>query len=323
MPSSLIIVALVVAWLLVLVPIAARRRQEVAKTADSTLAARVVRSGGVSAKVEEAFAVSDNPDHETEKATPQVAVVELDEDEFDEEDLDQLEDFADDRDELDDDFNDEDLEPDELDEAQADDLAAEDYDDDLEDEYVAEDEIVDEYYEDDYDDRRVRKPYRPGRGGFDPAAAAASARAKYAIRQRIVLVIIIAAIATAILAVVAKPVIWWAHALLDIGLVGYLSYLRRQVRIEDDIRQRRTARLGAEAEEPAYHEDSTDYDAERDYREADRYDAPPAPRAAVARPVARPRPRPGTVVVETDDDDPIFDELDQPGVLPYRRAVGE
>jgi hypothetical protein len=311
----LIIVALVVAWLLVLVPIAARRRQEVAKTADSTLAARVVRSGGVSAKVEEAFAVSDNPDHEIETATQQVAVVELDEDEFDEEDLDQLEDL--------DEFEDEDLEAEELDEAQADDLAVEDYDDDLEDEYVDEDEVVDEYYEDEDDDRRVRKPYRPGRGGFDPAAAAASARAKYAIRQRIVLILVIAAIATAVLAVLTKPVIWWAHGLLDIGLISYLSYLRRQVRIEDDIRQRRTARLGAEAEEAAYREDSTDYDAERDYREADRYDAPPAPRAAVARPVARPRPRPGTVVVETDDDDPIFDELDQPGVLPYRRAVGE
>jgi hypothetical protein len=308
----LIIVALVVAWLLVLVPIAARRRQEVAKTADSTLAARVVRSGGVSAKVEEAFTVSDSPDHETDKAKLQVDTAELDEDDLDdldEDDLDQ------------DDFDDEDLEPDELDVAEADELAAEDYDD----EYADENEVVDEYYEDeDYDDqRRVHRPYRPGRGGFDPAAAAASARAKYTIRQRIVLVVMVLAIATAILAVLTKPIIWWAHGLLDIGLISYLSYLRRQVRIEDDIRQRRTARLGAEAEDEAYRQDYTDYDAERDYREADRYDAPPAPRATLARPVARPRPRPGTVVVETDDDDPIFDDLDQPGVLPYRRAVGE
>ena len=315
MPSSLISVALGVAWLRVLVPIAARRRQDVAKTADSTLAARVVRSGGVSAKVEEAFAVSDSPDHEIDTIDQRVD----DEDDLDQDDLD---------DELAaelDDFEDEDLEPEELDIAEADDLAAEDYDDDLDDEYVDEDQVVDEYYEDeDYDDRHhARRPYRPGRGGFDPAAAAASARAKYALRQRIVLVIIVAAIATAILAVVTKPVIWWAHGLLDIGLISYLSYLRRQVRIEDDIRQRRTARLGAEAEEEAYRQDSTDYDAERDYREADRYDAPPAPRATLARPVARPRPRPGTVVVETDDDDPIFDDLDHPSVLPYRRAVGE
>ncbi|HEV3357262.1 MAG TPA: gephyrin-like molybdotransferase receptor GlpR [Pseudonocardiaceae bacterium] len=319
MPSSLIIVALVVAWLLVLVPIAARRRQEVAKTADSSLAARVVRSGGVSAKVEGAFTVSDSSQRDTEDAKHQVDQEELElalelEDELDEA---ELEDF--------DDFDDEDLEPEELQAREADELAAEDYDDDLEDEYVDENEVVDEYYEDeDYDDqRRARRPYRPGRGGFDVAAAAASARAKYAIRQRIVLVIIVLAIATAVLAVLTKPVIWWAHGLLDIGLISYLSYLRRQVRIEDDIRRRRAARLGSESRDEAYHEDYSDYDAERDYREADRYDAPPAPRATMARPVARPRPRPGTVVVETDDDDPIFDDLDQPGVLPYRRAVGE
>ncbi len=316
MPSSLIIVALVVAWLLVLVPIAARRRQEVAKTADSTLAARVVRSGGVSAKVEEAFTMSDSSERDTENPQHQTDQEELElalelEDELDEAELD--------------DFDDEDLEPDELDARNADELTAEDYDNDLEDEYVDEDEVVDEYYEDeDYDDqRRSHRPYRPGRGGFDPAAAAASARAKYAIRQRIVLVIIVLAIAMAVLAVLTKPILWWAHGLLDAGLISYLSYLRRQVRIEDDIRRRRSARLGPESGDEAYHEDYTDYDAERDYREADRYDAPPAPRATQTRPVARPRPRPGTVVVETDDDDPIFDDLDQPDVLPYRRAVGE
>ena len=45
MPSSLVVVALVLAWLVVLVPMIVRKRQEVAKTADSELAARVVRSG--------------------------------------------------------------------------------------------------------------------------------------------------------------------------------------------------------------------------------------------------------------------------------------
>jgi hypothetical protein len=314
----LIIVALVVAWLLVLVPIAARRRQEVAKTADSTLAARVVRSGGVSAKVEGAFAVSDSSKDDAQRQVDQEEL------ELDLELQDQLAEDFDELDELDD-FDDEDLEPKELEARKPNDLTAEDYDDDLDDEYVDEDEVVDEYYEDeDYDDpRRSRRPYRPGRGGFDPAAAAASARAKYTTRQRIVLAIVVLAIATAVLAVLTNPVIWWAHGLLDAGLISYLSYLRRQVRIEDDIRKRRAARLGPESDDEAYHEDYTDYDAERDYREADRYDAPPAPRATLARPVARPRPRPGTVVVETDDDDPIFDDLDQPDVLPYRRAVGE
>ena len=67
MPSSLIIVALVVAWLLVLVPIVARRRQEVARTADSTLAARVVRSGGVHSKAEEESIMSDSGEADTRR----------------------------------------------------------------------------------------------------------------------------------------------------------------------------------------------------------------------------------------------------------------
>ena len=45
MPSSLIFAALAAAWLVVLVPMFARRRQEVSKTTDSALAARVVRRG--------------------------------------------------------------------------------------------------------------------------------------------------------------------------------------------------------------------------------------------------------------------------------------
>lgn len=45
MLSSLIFAALAAAWLVVLVPMFARRRQEVSKTTDSALAARVVRRG--------------------------------------------------------------------------------------------------------------------------------------------------------------------------------------------------------------------------------------------------------------------------------------
>ena len=45
MPSSLIIVALAVAWLVVLVPMVVRKRQEIAETGDDALASRVVRGG--------------------------------------------------------------------------------------------------------------------------------------------------------------------------------------------------------------------------------------------------------------------------------------
>src|SRR5690348_8266672 len=59
MPSSVIIVALAAAWLVVLVPMVARKRQQVARTADSALAARVVRSGRNEDREE--FAMSDEP----------------------------------------------------------------------------------------------------------------------------------------------------------------------------------------------------------------------------------------------------------------------
>src|SRR5690349_12905721 len=49
------------------------------------------------------------------------------------------------------------------------------------------------------DDRRWERPvprYRPGRGGFDPEAAAFAARRRYAFRQRVVLVMLIVALVT-------------------------------------------------------------------------------------------------------------------------------
>jgi hypothetical protein len=85
--------------------------------------------------------------------------------------------------------------------------------------------------------------YRPGRGGFDPAADARTARRRYAFRQRAVLVMLLVALATGIAAALWKPVLWWAHGGVDVVLVAYLVYLRRQVRLEMAIRRRRAARL--------------------------------------------------------------------------------
>jgi hypothetical protein len=98
----------------------------------------------------------------------------------------------------------------------------------------------------DADDRAWDRPpprYRPGRGGYDPQAAAAAARARAAFRQRVVLTLILAAIVSGVVAAAALPYIWWAHGGIDLVLVGYLSYLRRQVRMEETIRERRAARL--------------------------------------------------------------------------------
>ncbi|MET7994953.1 gephyrin-like molybdotransferase receptor GlpR [Amycolatopsis sp. NPDC005232] len=287
MPSSLIIVALAAAWLVVLVPMVARKRQQVARTPSSALAARVVRSGGARSEGQEEFAMSEN-------AKPSV-----------EDDLAELEA------ELDSDLEEEEPEPEPLSQPAAD--------------------VRDE------PSRTRSSGYRPGRGGFDPEAAEIAARAKYAFRQRIVVILLILAVASAAFAGFAMSVVWWGNAVVDVILVGYLAYLRRQVRIEDDIRQRRMAR---------YARDSRESREAREPLPAPRRTERPAASASVAPPVAeedddlevvsptprdiverKPSPmsriRRQAVVVDLDDEDPAFEELDEPGTSPYRRAVGE
>lgn len=86
--------------------------------------------------------------------------------------------------------------------------------------------------------------YRPGRGGYDPEAAVLAAQARATFRQRAVLVLVLTAVTTALVAVVlVVPEAWWVHGAADLLLVGYLVNLRRQVRSEQAIRARRAARL--------------------------------------------------------------------------------
>jgi hypothetical protein len=290
MPSSLVVVALVVAWLVVLVPMIVRKRQEVAKTGDSELAARVVRSGEA----------GEGAELDTEEAA-------VDED----------------------------------------DVIREDFEEELVPEVVgASEEVPDDdagqadmsYYDDGYPRR-----YRPGRGGFDPEAAAVIARAKYAFRQRVVLAMIIGAILTGVLAGIVFVQLWWAHGFIDVVLVSYLVYLRRQVRIEDEIRERRLARMQrvrraqafhaqaqaeayaraaqyAEQAPQAFQEPQT---VEEYVEELYHQDEPQRRERVVDAPPAPPVYRGNAVVVDVDDEDPAFDDLDDPGNLPYRRAVGE
>jgi hypothetical protein len=293
MPSSLVVVALVVAWLVVLVPMIVRKRQEVAKTADSELAARVVRSGSGEA---EAGAELD---------TEEAAVHEGD---------DIREDFE------------EDLVAEVTD-------ASEDVPDDAGQADMS-------YYDDGYP-----RQYRPGRGGFDPEAAAVIARAKYAYRQRVVLLMIVGAIATAVAAATVFAQLWWAHGFIDVTLVSYLVYLRRQVRIENEIRERRLARMQrvrraqaahaaqAEAYARAHYAASASPPVVEEHHEPQTveeyveeiYHEEPGPRERVVDgPPAPPVYRGSAVVVDVDDEDPAFDDLEDPGSnLPYRRAVGE
>lgn len=273
MPSSLIIVALVVAWLVVLVPMIVRKRHEIARTADSALAARVVRSGDTEDAEEAPVRDAEDVDQD---------VVEQHEPEPEE------------------------AEPEPF-EAQR-----------------PVERPADRAY-----DRPAERRYRPGRGGYDPEAAAVIAQAKYSFRQRVVLAMIVGAVVTGVLAGVAFPMLWWPHGMIDITLIGYLGYLRRQVRIEQEIRERRLARMQQArrlreharppiVEQPVAHE----------FVEEPAPEPVAAPEPPRRTPVAQVSPpirvsHPNAVVVDVDDEDPYFDELDQPDSLPYRRAAGE
>lgn len=139
---------------------------------------------------------------------------------------------------------------------------------------------ADETDETDDEQRWERPPprYRPGRGGYDPEAAALAARARYAFRQRVVLSVLIVALVTGIMAGVAVPGMWWPHAAVDLVLVGYLVYLRRQVRLEEAIRERRAARMAGTRRQSAAEDPELDEWARRGREETRR--EPTAPDSA-------------------------------------------
>ena len=196
--------------------------------------------------------------------------------------------------------------------------------------------------------------------GSTPRPPRSTARTRYAFRQRVVLAMLVTAVATGVVAAVALRGLWWAHAAVDVLLVGYLVYLRRQVRLEEAIRARRAARMAGTRRPPAADDPELDEWAERGRTatlpvetdepaddEADdaccdardrRYRARhgharrrPRPRRSTAveeerpaLPRLRPTPPPplpaGTAVVEDEDDELDLDDGAPPG---YRRAVGQ
>lgn len=94
-----------------------------------------------------------------------------------------------------------------------------------------------------YSDDPEFVPTRRGRGGFDPEADAIARAARYTFRQRAVLGLVLTAILCGALTVVFTPLLWWGSGLAMVVLIGYLGYLRKQVRMEEEIRRRRAARL--------------------------------------------------------------------------------
>jgi len=324
----MIFASLVVLWLLILVPAVARHRQEVARPSVAALSGRVLarsprRRSQEDGMVERDETVVDAARVVTATRTAEVRVPSA-------------------RTEL------------RFDDAEPTEDSAGGVGDDAVDDDAGED-----WAEDQSDDRLWERPparYRAGRGGFDAEAAALTARARYAFRQRVVLAMLVLAVATGVVAGVALPVLWWAHGAVDVLLVGYLVYLRRQVRMEEAIRARRAARMAGtrrpsaaddpelddwaergraatrEADSEAADEADDDLAADPDPEttaEADVEEAAPAPPEVVeeerpALPRLRPTPPPplpaGTALVEDEEEELDLDDGSAPG---YRRAVGQ
>ncbi|MFC5063727.1 gephyrin-like molybdotransferase receptor GlpR [Actinomycetospora atypica] len=303
MPSSLVFAALVIAWLAVLVPVVARRRQMVPRPAEADLSARVLTrpDRSVAVGVDEEVVMTSTTDQvapEAELEEPRGRVL----------------DRARPRPEPEDDHDD------------VDDLHEDAYD------------------EDDHEDERDRRPraYRPGRGGFDADAAAAAAHARYAFRQRVAIGLIAVAVLAALAALVVSSTLWWLVALTVVGLAGYLVFLRQQTRIEDEVRQRRLARLTGERralearrERQAEHEARLADAEEWGHYESGEYEIPAArdghdeyedveefeePRWVAPRTPAPAVPAGMELVADTEDD-PAFCDLDDHRVPAYRRGA--
>src|ERR1700678_573106 len=316
-PQSLLWISLVVLWLFVLVPMLVSKRDAVRRTSDVALATRVLNSaraarlikrGGPAAGhrsdpdwqpeedehedgLDDIDDVDDVDDEETEDASPSRVVTVSAAPTVEDAAADYLE------------FNV--VDPDsealpvsasaEVDDETAEDTATEvDLAVEYDDEGEAFDDDADQYeYIDDTsgipigeEPPRTATPAFDRRYRYDADKAAAVVARKYAARKRVLMVMALTLVLSAGTAFLLTSAAWWFFSIVSAVTVLYLGYLRKQTRIEERVQRRRMQRmarsqLGVE----------NTYDRE--------YDVVPS----------RLR-RPGAVVLEIDDEDPIFEHLD-------------
>jgi hypothetical protein len=124
------------------------------------------------------------------------------------------------------------------------------------------------------------------RRNFESKTAAAVAARKFRFRKRVLMVMSALLLASAVAAYVVSPTFWWVCGTVGAVTILYLGYLRRQTRIEERVRRRRAQRM---MRSQLGVENTKDQE----------FDVVPA----------RLR-RPGSGVLEIDDEDPIFEHLD-------------
>lgn len=320
-PQSLLWISLVVLWLFVLVPMLISKRDAVRPTSDIALATRVLNSGARRLKrtgpaaghrsdphwtpQEEEWVDADDVDLDHQAGDgPGAAVMKA-----------ALSPGADEAepDYLDVDVIDEDVDVGHPQDEPGEDLASE-VTDGLDCQRADEaDEYPYEYVEDTagvepHEDPELAPvaPAASRQRRFDTTTTAAVSARKYAFRKRVLMTMAVVLVGSATLAFEVTPSAWWLCVTAAVMAVCYLAYLRRQTRIEEKVRQRRMQRL-------ARARCGVENTADRDYEVVP----------------SRLR-RPGAIVLEIDDEDPIFAHLDDaasyrafswPRDLP--RAVGQ
>jgi hypothetical protein len=330
-PQSLLWISLVVLWLFVLVPMLINKREAVRRTSDVALATRVLNSGATARLIKRggpAAGHRSNPDwrpevdqdddldeydadeHDADDAprsramvvtAASASIVEAEPDYLDVEVVDEdsaalpvgESAVADERPKQ--------VDEDPVDEEYLDAEAESDVEESTE-KQICEDESADQYeYVDDTsgipvaEEVPVSTPAVSRRHRSDSTNAAAVSARKYEFRKRVLMTMALILVGSAAVAFLLAPALWWLCGSTAGLAVLYLGYLRRQTRIEEQVRRRRMQRM---ARSRLGVENTSDRE----------FDVVPA----------RLR-RPGAVVLEIDDEDPVFDHLDY---APYTQDYG-
>lgn len=330
-PQSLLWISLVVLWLFVLVPMLISKRDAVRRTSDVALATRVLNSGLAARKRKRGGPAAGhrsdpdwqpiNEDNEfndddgaAEKGVVVKAAIAMPEQEY--LDVDIVEEdsgalpvgasAADEGRQSEEETETKlkaevDLEPEVgAEPAAEDDEAADEDHDGTSDEYETVEDTSGLESEEEPPTARSA-PITPRRRLYESKTAAAVSARKYRFRKRVLSVMALVLAATIGAAVTVWPDGWWACGTGGLITILYLGYLRRQTRIEEQVRRRRMQRM-------ARSRLGVQNTADRDYEVPSRLR------------------RPGAVVLEIDDEDPIFEHLDHvPGPMGYHlpRASGQ